>query len=65
MINKLIYSNKFKIIISKNISTLKTARKANNQKIKNIFNFKQNMILKKILIRFNSYEKKLNLNNEN
>lgn len=64
MINKLIYSNKFNII-SKNISTPKTSRKANNQKIKNIFNFKPKYDLKRILIRFNSYEKKLNLNNEN
>ncbi len=64
MINKLIYSNKFQII-NKNTSNLKTSRKANNRKIKNIFNFKPKYDLKKILIRFNSYKKKLDLNNEN
>ena len=46
MINKLIYSNKFQII-NKNISNLKTSRKANNRKIKNIFNFKPKYDLKK------------------
>ena len=64
MINKLIYSNKFQII-NKNTSNLKSSRKANNRKIKNIFNFKPKYDLKKILIRFNSYKKKLDLNNEN
>ena len=47
MINKLIYSNKFKII-NKNISNLKTSRKANNQKIKIFLILNQNMTSKNI-----------------
>ena len=64
MINKLIYSNKFKII-NKSKNNFKISRKANNQKIKNIFNYNPKFDLQKLLIRFNSYEKKMNVSNEN
>ncbi len=59
IINKLIYKNKYKIITRYN-SKFNISRKADNSKIKKIFNFKPKYDIYKILKRFNSYKLKLN-----
>ena len=60
-INKLLYSNKFKILQKTNNNSM-VSRKADNSKIKRIFNYKPKYDINKILIRFNSYQKKKKIN---